>query len=48
MCPYLIGDLQYYQFRLKVCSSLPNLEILDGFEVSMNESFKPQDAQSEE
>jgi hypothetical protein len=48
MCPFLIGDLDYYQFRLNVSRRLPNLEILDGFEISMNDSFKPQDAPEEE
>jgi hypothetical protein len=40
LMPYFIGDAQYYNYRLKVCKKLPKLQILDGFDVAMNENFR--------
>ena len=43
MCPFFGDGIDYYKYRLKVSQTLPKLTILDGYEVSMNDMFKPEE-----
>ena len=46
--PFTLGEEGYYKYRLKVTEYLPNLVILDGFETSMNDTFKVENIEKEE
>ncbi|KRX11124.1 hypothetical protein PPERSA_10891 [Pseudocohnilembus persalinus] len=43
MSPAFGEGADYYNYRIKICQALPKLTILDGFEVSMNDVFVPQE-----